>query len=176
MNVFRLRIDEIIEDAVVTSYTRWLESVQVIGTENPEVHVTFSPQFERIWVESKKNFPAFVAKEPANIGLRSQYSIRLYPWPKSSQWSVLSASPWRICENYLGWNRSKMQKEILSKKRLCRSGRTSAQRGLDVAIREINAKTDLRIKLESIERSKHRRVVALDFAIKIQAIPKRCPS
>ena len=62
MNVFRLRIDEIIEDAVVTSYTRWLESVQVIGTENPEVHVTFSPQFERIWVESKKNFPAFVAK------------------------------------------------------------------------------------------------------------------
>jgi len=29
MNAFRLRIDEIKEDAVVTSYTRWLESVQV---------------------------------------------------------------------------------------------------------------------------------------------------
>ena len=40
------------------------------------------------------------------------------------------------------------------------------QRALDVAILEINVKTDLKIKLVSIERSKHRRVVASDFAIK----------
>jgi len=39
------------------------------------------------------------------------------------------------------------------------------QRALDVAIKEINKKTDLRIKLASIERSKHRRVVALNFTI-----------
>ena len=45
-------------------------------------------------------------------------------------------------------------------------------RALDVAILEISAKTDLKIKLVSIERSKHRRVVALDFAIKTQAKPK----
>jgi plasmid replication initiation protein len=43
---------------------------------------------------------------------------------------------------------------------------------LDVAIREINAKTDLKINLVSIERSKHRRVVAFDFAIKTQPISK----
>jgi plasmid replication initiation protein len=47
------------------------------------------------------------------------------------------------------------------------------QRALDTAILEINKKTDLGIKLSSIERSKHRRVVALTFAIKTQAIPKR---
>ena len=46
------------------------------------------------------------------------------------------------------------------------------QRALDVAILEINAKTELKIKLASIERSKHRRVVALDFTIKTQPIPK----
>jgi Initiator Replication protein len=46
------------------------------------------------------------------------------------------------------------------------------QRALEVAILEISAKTDLKIKLMSIERSKYRRVVALDFAIKAQAIPK----
>jgi hypothetical protein len=68
MNVYRLRIDEIKADAVVTSYTRRLESVQVKGTENQVVYVTFSPQFERIWLESKKRLPKFVAKEPANIG------------------------------------------------------------------------------------------------------------
>jgi hypothetical protein len=46
------------------------------------------------------------------------------------------------------------------------------QRALDVEILEINAKTDLKIKLLSIERSKHRRVVALLFMIRTQPIPK----
>jgi Initiator Replication protein len=82
MNVFRLKIDEIKEDEVFTSYTRWLESVQVRGTENQEVYVTFSQRFERIWLELKKRLPQHVVKEPANIGLRSQYSIRLYAWAK----------------------------------------------------------------------------------------------
>src|SRR3984893_19391918 len=84
MSFNRLRIDEIKEDAVVTSYTRWLESVQVEGTENQEVYVSFSPRFEHIWLESKKRLPEYLAKEPANIGLRSHYSIRLYAWAKKS--------------------------------------------------------------------------------------------
>jgi hypothetical protein len=82
MSFYRLRIDEHKEDAVVTSYTRWLECVQVRGAENQEVYVTFSPRFEHIWLESKKRLPDHVAKEPGNIGLRSQYSIRLYSWAK----------------------------------------------------------------------------------------------
>jgi hypothetical protein len=44
MSVYRLRIDEIKENAAVTIYTRWLESVQVKGTENQEVYVSFSPR------------------------------------------------------------------------------------------------------------------------------------
>jgi hypothetical protein len=50
------------------------------------------------------------------------------------------------------------------------------QRALDVAIAQINAKTDLKIKVASIERSKHRRVVALTFAIKTQGMPKQRPN
>jgi hypothetical protein len=46
------------------------------------------------------------------------------------------------------------------------------QRALDVALAEVNAKTDLKIKLASLQRSKHRRVIALDFAIKTQPIRK----
>jgi hypothetical protein len=37
------------------------------------------------------------------------------------------------------------------------------RRALDVAVAEINKKTDLRIKLASIERSKHRRVVGVNL-------------
>src|ERR1700726_4328102 len=73
MNVYRLRIDEIKGGAVVTSYTRWLEAVIVKGTENQEVYVTFSPFFERIWLESKKRLRAYVSRKPANLELRSQY-------------------------------------------------------------------------------------------------------
>jgi hypothetical protein len=46
------------------------------------------------------------------------------------------------------------------------------QRALDVAILEVNMKTDLKIKVASIQRSKHRRVDALSFTIKTQPIPK----
>jgi plasmid replication initiation protein len=44
------------------------------------------------------------------------------------------------------------------------------QRALDVAIAEINKKTDLNITLQSLERSSHRRVTTLTFAIKAQAV------
>jgi hypothetical protein len=44
--------------------------------------VTFSPQFERIWLESKKRLPAYVSQKPATLELRSQYSIRFYDWVK----------------------------------------------------------------------------------------------
>ena len=43
---------------------------------------TFSPLFERIWLETKKHLLNYVDQNPANLGLRSRYSIRLYGWAK----------------------------------------------------------------------------------------------
>jgi hypothetical protein len=65
MSDYRLRIDEIKGDAVLTSYTRWLEAVIVKGTVNQEIYVSFSPQFERICLESKNHLPEYVAEKPA---------------------------------------------------------------------------------------------------------------
>jgi hypothetical protein len=45
------------------------------------------------------------------------------------------------------------------------------QRALDTAIAEINWTTDLNIELESLGRSKHRRVTSVTFAIKEHAVP-----
>jgi hypothetical protein len=42
---------------------------------------------------------------------------------------------------------------------------------LDIATLEITKKTDLSIAVESLERSKHRRVTSVTFAIKQQAVP-----
>jgi plasmid replication initiation protein len=173
MNVYRLRIDEIKEGAVVTSYTRWLESVQVRGTENQEVYVTFSPRFERIWLESKKRLPEHVAKEPANIGLRSQYSIQLY----SSAKKHVSVGTKRISledlRKLLGLESVGDAEGNVVQEAPLSLWANFRQRALDPPILEINNKTDLKIAVESIERSKHRRVTFVTFSTEEKGVPRR---
>src|SRR5271166_1561630 len=79
---YRLVIEEIKDSEVITSYTRWVDAVQVRGAEDQEVFLTFSRRFEHIWLESKKRLMGYVSQKPANIGLRSQYALRLYSWAK----------------------------------------------------------------------------------------------
>jgi len=66
----------------VTSYTRWVDAVEVMGDENQEVYLTFSPRFEYIWLQCRKRLLDYLAQKPAAIGLRSKYAIRLYAWAK----------------------------------------------------------------------------------------------
>jgi plasmid replication initiation protein len=172
MNVYRLRIDEVKDGAVVTSYTRWLESVIVKETENQEVYVTFSPQFEHIWIESKKRLPQFVAKEPANLALRSRYSIRLFGWAKKDGSIGKKRISLEELRKVLGLESVKdAEGKIIQEAPLllCANFR---QRALDPAILEITNKTDLKIAVESIERAKHRRVAFVNFSIEEQGKPK----
>jgi hypothetical protein len=46
------------------------------------------------------------------------------------------------------------------------------KRSLDPAIVEITKKTALKIAIESLERSKHRRVTSVTFAIEEKAVPQ----
>ena len=48
MTAYRLVIQDINGAEVVTSYTRWLECVQVKEGPEREVYVAFSPRFERM--------------------------------------------------------------------------------------------------------------------------------
>jgi hypothetical protein len=45
---YRLVIQDVMDAEVFTSYTRWLECVQVKEGPEQEVYVAFSPRFERI--------------------------------------------------------------------------------------------------------------------------------
>ena len=47
-----------------------VEKLALDGVSVEGVYVTFSPQFEHIWLESKKRLPKYVAEEPANLALR----------------------------------------------------------------------------------------------------------
>jgi plasmid replication initiation protein len=176
MTLYRLVIDEIQDRQPITSYTRWIDAVQVRGAENQEVYLTFSPRFEHIWLESKRRLLEYVAQKPANIKLRSQYALRLYDWAKNQ----LSVGTKRITleqlRNVLGLDSVKDANGKVVKKAPLPVWANLRQRALDTAIKEINAKTDLNIAIKSIERGAHRRVTALIFAIKARTVSKGRPA
>jgi plasmid replication initiation protein len=172
MTDYRLVIQDINGAEVLTSYTRWLECVQVKEGPEPGVYVAFSSRFERIWLESKKRLTDYMEQKPGNAGLRSQYALRLYGWAKKyveDGFKIISLEDLR---RVFGLDSVKDAEGNVIKEAPLPVWANFQQRALDVALREVNKKTDLKIKLASIERSKHRRVVALDFAIKTQPIRK----
>jgi plasmid replication initiation protein len=176
MTAYRVVIRDVVGNEVLTSYTRWLECVEVKEGPEPQVYVAFNPRFERIWLEAKKRLSEYMEQKPANAALRSQYSLRLYSWAKKyveEESQTISLEELRLV---LGLESVKDAEGNVIKEAPLPVWANFRQRALDIAILEINAKTDLRLKLTSIERSKHRRVVALEFAIKTRAIPKRRPA
>ena len=171
MGDYRLRIDEIKGDAVLTIYTRWLESVQARRTVNQEVYLSFSPQFERIWLESKKHLPEYVAEKPANIGLRSQYSLRLYAWAKKRASVGTKRISLEDLRRVLGLESVKDAEGNIIQEAPLPIWANFRQRALNIAVVEITKKTDLKISVKSLERSKHRRVTSVTFAIEEKAMP-----
>jgi plasmid replication initiation protein len=171
MTSYRLVIEEIKDTEVITSYTRWVESVQVRGAEDQEVYLTFSPRFERVWLESKKRLLEYVAQKPANTGLRSQYALRLYSWAQKYVKVGTRRVSLEQLRKVLGLESVKDADGKIIQEAPLQLWANFRQRALDVAIAEINEKTDLNIEIEALERSAHRRVTTLTFAIKTQVIP-----
>jgi Initiator Replication protein len=171
MSDYRLRIDEIKGNSVITSFTRWLESVIVQGAENPEVYVTFSQNFERIWLESKKRLPDYVSQKPANLGLRSQYALRLYALAKKHVTAGKKRISLEDLRRVLGLQSVKDAEGNIIQEAPLPVWANFRQRALDTAIAEISKKTDISIEIEALERSKHRRVTSVTFAIEEQAVP-----
>jgi plasmid replication initiation protein len=132
--------------------------------------VTFSPRFERIWLESNKRLPGYVAKEPANIGLRSQYSIRLYSWAKKFASIGTKRISLEDLRRLLGLESVEDAEGKIIQEAPLPIWANFRQRALDVAILEINNKTDVKIEIESIQRAKHRRVTSATFVIEEQPI------
>jgi hypothetical protein len=129
------------------------------GSDNREVYLTLSPRFERIWLESKKRLMGYVSQNPANIGLRSQYALRMYSWAKkyvSARTKRVSLSLEQL-RKVLGLESVKDTDGNIIQEAPLSVWANLRQRALDTAIAEITKKTDIRFEIESLERSKHRR-------------------
>ena len=173
MKLYRLAIDEIQDGQAVTRYTRWIDAVEVRGAEEQEVYLSFSPRFEHIWLESKRRLIKYVAHKPANIGLRSQYALRLYDWAKKYAPAGTKRISLEQLRKVLGLESTSDADGNIVRRAPLPVWANLRQRALDTAISGINAKTDLHIQLESLERSAHRRVTAVTFAIKRPKRDKR---
>jgi hypothetical protein len=165
---YRLVIEEIKGSQIITSYTRWIDAVQVSGAENPKVYLTFSPRFEHIWLELKKLLPRYLSDRPAKLRLRSQYSLRLYNWAR--QYARVGSKRVSLdrLRKVLGLESIKDAAGNMIQEAPLPVWANLRQRALDTAITEINKKTDLRISLEELGRSHHRRITTLTFDIKVQ--------
>ena len=155
----------LIGGATLTIYTRWLEAVQV---KDESVSVTLDPKFERIWLEVKKRL-IDSAERATSPRFRSQYAIRFFSWAKKHVGTTrVSVDEIR---DVLGLEPVKDADGKLIREAPLSLWANFKQRALDLAIGEINKKTDLNIELESIERAKYRRVTGLVFSIKAQSTP-----
>jgi hypothetical protein len=114
MTSYRLTIRDVVRNEVLTIYTRWLEFAQVKEDPEPEVYVAFSPGFERIWLESRKRFPEYMEQKPANTGLRSQYSLRLYiySWAKKYVEDGARTISLEELDGCSAWSRSRIRREM----------------------------------------------------------------
>jgi plasmid replication initiation protein len=172
MTLYRLKIEEVVNGRPVTSYTRWVDSVQVMGDETQEVYLTFSPCFEGLWLECKKSLLDDLAQKPAAIRLRSKYAIRLYAWAKDH----ISVGTTRITleelRTVLGLDSVKGVDGSVIREAPLAAWANFRQRALNLAIAQINKKTDLSITLKSVEQAEHGRVTALIFAIKARTVSK----
>jgi plasmid replication initiation protein len=147
-----------------------VEAVQVRGTENLEVYLTFSPRFDHIWLELKKLLPRYLSERPAKLRLRSQYSLRLYNWAKKYATVGSKRVSLDRLRKVLGLESIRDAAGNLIQEAPLPVWANLRQRALDTAIAEINKKTDLRISLEELGRSRHRRITTLTFDIKVQQL------
>jgi hypothetical protein len=74
--------------------------------------VTFRPRFERIWLESRKRLPDYMEQKPANTGLLSQYSLRLYSWAKKYVEEGSQPISLEELDACSAWSRSRTRREI----------------------------------------------------------------
>ena len=100
--------------------------------------------------------PDYVAQDPANIGLRSKYALRLYSWAKKYVEAGTKRVTLEEIRKVMGLESATDAAGNVIREAPLPVWANFCQRALDTAIAEINKKTDLRVQLEGVERLAHR--------------------
>jgi plasmid replication initiation protein len=113
--------------------------------ENQEVYVAFQPAIRTHLLESKKRLPDYMEQKPANTGFRSQYALRLYSWAKKYVEAGTKSISLEELRKVSGLESIKDADGNAIQEPPLPIRANFRQRALDVAIMEINKKTDFGI-------------------------------
>ena len=138
----------------------WIESITTIKSgEQEELELRLNGSYEKIWRTLKESLGN-------SVRLKSQYSSRLYQWAKQN----LKIGRRRVTvtglRKILGLEDIRDESGNLVQEAPLGNWANVKQRALDQALNEINAHSDIELKVVFTGRGNYRKVNSLGFRIK----------
>jgi Initiator Replication protein len=156
----RLIFDSVADGVFRSTYLPWIDSIaHVKAGEKEEIELRLNSSYENVWRVLKERLD-----EPA-VRLKSQYSSRLYLWAK--QYIVVGHKRVSIAtlRKILGLEDVKDNSGRVVQDAPLELWANLKQRALDVALKEINKHSDIKLELEFVGRGAFRKVLSLGFRI-----------
>jgi Initiator Replication protein len=156
----RLIFDSVADGLFRSTYLPWIDSItHVKAGEKEEIELRLNSSYENVWRVLKERLD-----EPA-VRLKSQYSSRLYLWAK--QYSVVGFKRVSLAtlRKILGLEDVKDNSGRVVQDAPLELWANLKQRALDVALKEINKESDIKLELEFVGRGAFRKVLSLGFRI-----------
>jgi hypothetical protein len=157
----RLTFDSIADGALRSTYLPWIESIaHVKAEEEEELELRLNSSYQKVWRTLKQRLD-----EPS-VRLKSQYSTRLYQWAKPYAVVGYKRVSFATLRKILGLEDVKDNSGRVVQEAPLELWANVKQRALDVALKEINKESDIRLELEFTGRGSYRRVLSLGFRIR----------
>jgi plasmid replication initiation protein len=129
------------------------------GWKEEELELRLNSNYEKVWRMLKQRLD-----EPG-VRLKSQYSSRLYQWAKQYVAVGYKRVSVATLRNILGLEDIKDNSGRVVQQAPLELWANLKQRALDVALKEINKESDIRLELEFTGRGAYRKVQSLGFRI-----------
>jgi hypothetical protein len=156
----RLNFDSIVDGAVRSTYLPWIESITTIKAgKNEELELRLNGNYEQIWRTLKESLGN------TGVRLKSQYSSRLYQWAKQNVKVGFRRVSLANLRKILGLEDIRDESGNLVQEAPLEAWANVKQRALDHALREINERSDIELKIEFTGRGNYRKVNSLGFRI-----------
>jgi Initiator Replication protein len=156
----RLTFDSIVDGAIRSTYLPWIESITTIKTgKQEELELRLNGNYEKIWRTLKESLGN------TGVRLKSQYSSRLYQWAKQNVTVGFRRVSMASLRKILGLEDICDESGNVVQEAPLEAWANVKQRALDHALREINARSDIELKVEFTGRGNYRKVNSLGFRI-----------
>ena len=156
----RLTFDSIVDGAIRSTYVPWIESITTIKSgKQEELELRLNGNYEKIWRTLKESLGN------TGVRLKSQYSSRLYQWAKQNVKVGFRRVSLANLRKILGLEDIRDESGNVVQEAPLETWANVKQRALDHALREINERSDIDLKVEFTGRGNFRKVNSLGFRI-----------